>query len=132
MSQPGSTPYGTVKPYGTEDAPVPPEGAPEPTSPYLSASRTQQYGSPNAQYRGLAPQDNYNPWAIASLVLGLCATAIFAVIAGHVALSQIKRTGERGTGLAIAGLVLGYLELLFYVGLIVASFGFVFWASSQT
>ncbi|WP_420115213.1 DUF4190 domain-containing protein [Pseudactinotalea sp.] len=124
MSQPGSTPY------GTHDAPVPPEDAP--TSPYLSANRTPQYGSPNAEYRGLVPQDSYNPWAIAALVLGLCATAIFAVIAGHLALSQIKRTGERGTGLAIAGLILGYLEILFYLGLIVASFGFLFWAGSQT
>jgi hypothetical protein len=34
-----------------------------------------------------------------------------AVILGHVARGQIKRTGERGDGVAVAGLVLGYLWL---------------------
>jgi len=34
-----------------------------------------------------------------------------AVIFGHVAREQIRRTGERGEGLAIGGLVLGYLWL---------------------
>lgn len=137
MSQPGSTPYGAsdaaVPPTtGASDAPVSPYGQPEPTSPYLGTERTQSYGTPDAQYSGLNPNESYNPWAIASLVLGLCATAIFAVITGHVALSQIKRTGERGTGLAIAGLVLGYLEILFYIGLTVASLGFLAWAGSQS
>jgi hypothetical protein len=65
-------------------------------------------------------------------VLGLCATAILAVIAGHVALSQIKRTGQRGAGLAIAGLILGYLEIAFYTVLIIASLGFLAWAGSQS
>lgn len=31
---------------------------------------------------------------------------------GHIALSQINRTHERGWGLAVAGLVLGYLGLI--------------------
>ena len=43
---------------------------------------------------------------------------LVAVITGHIALSQIKRTGEKGRGLAIAGLVLGYLGIL--AGIIVA------------
>lgn len=61
--------------------------------------------------------------AIASLVLGilgiiLCLaplTAIPAVICGHVAWSQIKRSSGtlQGEGLAIAGLVLGYLGIAF-------------------
>lgn len=135
MSQPGNTPSGAtdapVPPYGTTDAPAPPYGQPEPTSPYLAGERTQSYGTPDTQYRGLNPAESTNPWAIASLVLGLCATAIFAVIAGHIALSQIKRTGERGGGLAIAGLILGYLEILFYVGLVIAGFGFLAWSGSQ-
>ncbi|GAB2599296.1 DUF4190 domain-containing protein [Pseudactinotalea suaedae] len=125
MSQPPNTPY------GTSDAPTQPYGQPEPTSPYLS-SPAQSYGTPDAQYHGLNPTESYNPWAIASLVLGLCATAILAVIAGHVALSQIKRTGQRGAGLAIAGLILGYLEIAFYTVLIIASLGFLAWAGSQS
>lgn len=35
-----------------------------------------------------------------------------AVITGHIALHQIKRTGEKGRGLAIAGVVIGYAGLI--------------------
>jgi uncharacterized membrane protein len=37
--------------------------------------------------------------------------SILAVIFGHVALRQIRRNGNRGRGMAIAGLVLGYLGI---------------------
>jgi hypothetical protein len=55
-----------------------------------------------------------NTAATASLVCGvfavftLGATAIPAVICGHVAKTQIRRTGESGDGQATAGLILGY------------------------
>ena len=66
----------------------------------------------------------YNPWAIASLVSGiltwfsaplfflvvptpLCTLA--AIVAGHVARSQLKRDpGQEGNWMAITGLVLGW------------------------
>lgn len=60
-----------------------------------------------------------NSSAVAALVcgiLGFCGLgpiAIVAVILGHKALSQIRRTGEDGYGLAKAGLVLGYLGVAF-------------------
>lgn len=38
-----------------------------------------------------------------------CFGGLLAVIFGHVALSQIKHSGEDGRGLAIAGLVIGYI-----------------------
>lgn len=47
--------------------------------------------------------------SIASAVSGI--GALIAVITGHVSLAQIKRSGESGRGLAIAGTVLGYLHL---------------------
>jgi hypothetical protein len=61
----------------------------------------------------------YNRLAIASLVmagmalLGVVLTsvgvlAVFAVGAGHVSLAQIQRRGERGRGLAVAALAIGY------------------------
>lgn len=34
--------------------------------------------------------------------------AVFAVGVGHAALSQIKSNGERGRGLAVAALAIGY------------------------
>ena len=61
-----------------------------------------------------------NGFAITSLVcgiLGLCAggllAAIPAIVFGHIALAQINRLGgiEQGRGLAIAGLVMGYVYL---------------------
>ena len=59
-----------------------------------------------------------NGLAVASLILGilwLCwLGSVLAVIFGHVALSQIKKSGntQGGKGLAIAGLVLGYLGVV--------------------
>lgn len=53
-----------------------------------------------------------NTLAIVSLVTGFCCS-IAAVITGHIALGQIRRTGEGGRGLAITGLVLGYVSLGF-------------------
>ncbi|MDQ0819864.1 putative membrane protein [Arthrobacter sp. V4I6] len=61
----------------------------------------------------------YNRLAIASLVLagvamlgnvlvGAGVLAVFAVGAGHVSLAQIQRRGERGRGLAISALAIGY------------------------
>jgi hypothetical protein len=61
----------------------------------------------------------YNRLAIASLALaglaaigtilaGVGVIAVFAVGAGHVSLNQIKVGGERGRGLAVTALVIGY------------------------
>jgi hypothetical protein len=62
-----------------------------------------------------------NGTAIASLVFGIIAWiglpvlgAIVAVICGHVACSEIRRAPYgtvEGNGLALAGLILGYIQL---------------------
>ncbi|HKV22502.1 MAG TPA: peptidylprolyl isomerase [Mycobacterium sp.] len=49
-----------------------------------------------------------NGMAIASLICAFL-FAPLGIIFGHVSLSQIKRTGEEGHGLAVAGLVISYL-----------------------
>lgn len=55
-----------------------------------------------------------NSLATASLACGLvqfpflALAGIPAIICGHLARRQIRRTGERGDGMAITGLVLGY------------------------
>lgn len=56
-----------------------------------------------------------NGLAIATLVLGICGFALIPVIMGHIALKQIRERGDGGAGLAIAGLILGYLALAGYV-----------------
>jgi Domain of unknown function (DUF4190)/DUF1707 SHOCT-like domain len=55
-----------------------------------------------------------NPLAIASLVCGIgqpftgMLSTIPAIVLGHMARREIRRTGEDGTGLATVGLVLGW------------------------
>ncbi|MET9325512.1 DUF4190 domain-containing protein [Tsukamurella sp. NPDC003166] len=62
---------------------------------------------------GIEPQPGVhtgatNGFAIAALVSSLV-LAPLGIIFGHISLRQIRRTGEGGRGLAIAGLVVGYL-----------------------
>ncbi|GAA2758747.1 DUF1707 and DUF4190 domain-containing protein [Actinopolymorpha rutila] len=52
--------------------------------------------------------------SVACAVLGLCTTgmsAVPAIVTGHLALARIRRTNGDGIGLAVTGLILGYLEL---------------------
>lgn len=69
-----------------------------------------------------------NTMAIAALVSSLV-FAPLGIIFGHVALKQIKRTGDEGRGLAVAGLVIGYVVtvlLALFVILFVAYLAVVF------
>ncbi|MEP6880967.1 MAG: DUF4190 domain-containing protein [Dokdonella sp.] len=82
--------------------------------------------------------------AIASLIFGIVTWvglpvigALVAVICGHVARGEIRRMpagSMEGDGLAIAGLILGYVQLalcalgvLFFVGLLMLGFGVFGW-----
>lgn len=73
-----------------------------------------------------------NGLAIAALVLGLCGFAIVPVIFGHVALRQINRNQQAGYAMAVAGLVLGYLQIVLYlfVALLVAGGAFAIFGAS--
>ena len=64
-----------------------------------------------------------NGFAVGALVCGIVPFfgGIPAVILGHVGRSQIRRTGERGDGVAIAGLVLGYLWLTLWALIILVA-----------
>ena len=147
----GSAPsYGAVQSYGPSYGPSPDGyGQPVPytqTDPY---AQPNAYGQPNPYGQYGAPQtvDPYagaypgpvvysrptNTMAILSLVFSLVGlltygfTGIVGVILGHVARSQVKRTGEQGAGLALAGLIVGYALIgLFAAGiaLYVVAIGF--------
>lgn len=122
MAQPPYDPYGSG--YGSD--------------PYA-----QSYNQPapvQHHYYG-APAPPNNGMATASMVLGIIGifscglTSILAIIFGHVAHSQIKRTGEGGSGMATAGLVLGYLLtvgwILYWV-VIFGIYGIALWGASQS
>ena len=74
-----------------------------------------QYGSPGAPYGAGSAYGAGGPyqrppgtsgWAVASFVLGLIGGVVLGAIFGFIALSRIKRLGQGGRGLAIAGIVL--------------------------
>jgi len=73
----------------------------------------------------LSPVARTNGLAVASLACGLAqfvfgpVTAIPAIVFGHLARHQIKRTGEQGAGLALAGLVLGWAVVILAIVIIV-------------
>ncbi len=53
-----------------------------------------------------------NPLAIVSLITSILPLYLVGVITGHIALSQIRRTGAKGHGLALAGVILGYIGIV--------------------
>ena len=53
-----------------------------------------------------------NALAVVALVFALIGGALLAIVFGHVALSQIRRSNERGEGMAKAALIIGYLSLI--------------------
>ncbi len=73
----------------------------------------------------VTPVAKTNGLAVASLACGLAQfmfgplATILAIVFGHVARHQIKRTGEQGAGLALAGLILGWAAVILGIALIV-------------
>ena len=63
---------------------------------------------PPAQYTDNSQR--YNTLAILAFIL-VWPTVIVGLILGHIALSQIKRTGERGHGLALAAVIIGWVGI---------------------
>lgn len=104
---PGRTPEDRV------ESPAPPPPAPPPPPPQVPGTAGPY--RPDSPY--LPPQPTVAGLAIASLVLGILwmwwIGSLLAVIFGHVALGQIKRSHgwKTGRGMAIAGVVLGWLGL---------------------
>jgi hypothetical protein len=82
--------------------------------------------SPAAETAMVTSVTKTNGFAIASLGCGLAQfmfgplATIPAIVFGYVARSQIRRTGEQGAGLALAGLILGWGAVILGVVLIAA------------
>ena len=93
---------------------------------YQAGYQLDAYGRP------VVPRTN--TLAIVALVLAFT-VPIAAIVTGHIALSQIKRTGEEGHGMAMAATIMGYVFTgaitLFVVGYF-AFFGFIFLTAFST
>ena len=92
----------------------PPPPPPPPPPPYQPPppGYQQQYG-----YPGYPQSPGTNGFAIASMVLGIIwiywIGSILALVFGYVAKSQIRETGQSGSGMATAGIVLGWIGVGF-------------------
>jgi hypothetical protein len=92
--------------YGVPWAyPMPP---PQPAYPYYAAPPGSPYGVPVV--RGI------NGFAVAGLIFSFFCT-ILGLVFSVIALVQIRRTGQAGKGLAIAGLVISLVFIALIAGL---------------
>jgi hypothetical protein len=100
----------------TQYAPAPGYGPPPGPPP--------AYGGAGYGYTPYTATTGTNGFAVASLVLGILwiywIGSILALIFGYVALSQIKERNQGGKGLAVAGIVLGWIGIAFLIIGIVA------------
>jgi hypothetical protein len=115
-------PMGEPVAYGAPASPPPPPPAAYPPPP-APAYALQPY------YQQVIVQARNNGLAIASLVLGICwiywVGSVLAVIFGHVALGQIARSNgtQQGRGMAVAGLVLGWIGVAILLIILLAAAG---------
>jgi hypothetical protein len=125
--QPYGQNYDPTTPYSQDPYASPASGAPASGQPYpppgygQQPSSGQPYGQPGYGQPGYgqqpypyAPVQSTNTMAILALVFAFIFSPA-AIILGHVAKKQIRRTGEQGEGLATAGLWLGYIFTGLYV-----------------
>ena len=103
MSNDPGQPYGMQgESFGTEPQGMRGESF-EPNVPYgMRGQSFDPFGTPGRR-RGVSG------FAVASLIFGLIGGVLLSVPFGFVALGKIRRTGQRGKGMAIAGLVLSGL-----------------------
>jgi hypothetical protein len=124
VTAPAARPVGYPAPIGYQPlAYGPPPFGYQPPVGYQPPMSYGYQSSPAASTSGLA---------VASLVVSLVwfwgVTSLLAVIFGHLARRRLRQTGQRGNGIAAAGLILGYLGL---VGTVVLIVGAITVANSQ-
>ena len=126
---PGQAP---AAPVAGGQPPVPP-AAPTYGAPAVGAQQpayAQQPGAPvppappagpGAAYGQQAPgaPKKTNVLAIVAFISAFF-VSLLAIILGHISLSQIKKTGEGGRGLALAGTILGYVFSFGWIAVIIA------------
>ncbi|MFD9704899.1 DUF4190 domain-containing protein [Lentzea sp. NPDC059081] len=101
---PKQDPYGQPDPYAQQ-----PYGQPG------AYGQPGPYGQPGYGYGYVPPKPQTN--AVLALVLSCVGfvtcgvTSIVGVIFGHIAMAKIKRGEEDGHGMAVAGLIVGYLVI---------------------
>lgn len=95
--------------------------SPPPGQPYYGPQ--PPYSPYQQPYPPYPPAPPTNGLAIAALVCGvggfvIGVSFIPAIICGHLARAQIRRTGEQGGGMALAGLIIGYAGIALFAALV--------------
>lgn len=108
--------------------PARPDAASQPAPPQPPAYGSYPSGPAGAQpysapaYTPYPTPPKTNTLAIVSLIASLVGIfvlpfigSVAGIITGHISLRQIKRTGENGRGLALAGTIVGWVGAVFAV-----------------
>ncbi len=66
-----------------------------------------------------------NAFALIAIILAFI-QPIAGIVFGHMALSQIKRNGDTGRGLALTGLIVGYVYVAFLVMFVIFYISMIF------
>ncbi|MDO8384140.1 MAG: DUF4190 domain-containing protein [Microbacterium sp.] len=105
--------------------------APPVSQGYPAAPPTNGYPAAPG-YGAYAPAAKTNTLAIVSLISAIVGfvlipfvPSIVAVITGHMSLGQIKRTGEQGRGLGLAGTIIGWVGVGLWVLALIALLAFL-------
>ena len=65
-----------------------------------------------------APAEKWNVLSIIAFIIVFFGFSLISIILGFIGLSQIKKTGERGRGLALWAIILGFVSIVI---------GIIFW-----
>lgn len=148
QSQPGqpqpAPAYGTppqAPPYAAPGAYQPPAyqqpGYPQPGYPQQAYPGAGPAAAPQ-YYGGYGPKTNtLSILSMIGSILGFIWVlpiigSLAGAIMGHISLNQIKQTGEKGRGMAMAGVIVGWVGLGLIVLAIIAFFVFIAAASTSS
>jgi len=137
QSEYGQAGYGQQPQYGQPQYGQQPQYAqPQYGQPqYAQPQYAQQYGQPGGypqQYGApvgypYVPALKTNGMAIAAMVLGILWVywigSILALVFGYIARNQIRERGEGGAGMAVAGIVLGWVGIGILVIVLIVALG---------
>ncbi|GGV02501.1 hypothetical protein GCM10010182_20250 [Actinomadura cremea] len=93
--------------------------ATRPASPYGPPAH---HAPPPARPGGKPPLNSYAIYALTFGLVGLVTCglpSIPAIVAGHLAWGRVRRSGERGLGLALTGIALGWVMVAFWLILLI-------------